>query len=128
MFATSIGNQIGTFAKIAFDMYRLGWNTGDFSQFTNLLNKVGVKFIDQESEESIDGRAGYKKIVQLIQEKSDQGDRLHLELLDQSQQADRVTFTFNYKGIQNGQTIEGQRKLQLGVRNAKIISYHLTEL
>ncbi len=128
MFATSIGNQIGTFAKIAFDMYRLGWNTGDFSQFTNLLNKVGVKFIDEEAEEVLEGREGYKKIVQLIEDKSNQGDRLNLDLVNQEQQADRVTFTFNYKGIQNGRTIEGKRQLQLGVRNAKIVSYQLAEL
>ena len=123
-----MGEQVRTFAKIAFDMYKLGWNTGDFSQFINLLNKVGVQFVNEEPQENLKGRAGYKRIVELIDEKSRQGDRLNLKLLNTEQKAAEVTFTFDYEGMQEGRKIEGARKLVLGVQNAKIVRYHLVEL
>jgi len=128
MYGTTMGEQVRTFAKIAFDMYKLGWNTGDFSQFINLLNKVGVQFINEDPQEDLKGRAGYKRIVELIDDKSRQGDRLNLNLKDTEQKAAQVTFTFEYQGMQDGIRIEGVRKLVLGVQNAKIVRYHLHEL
>lgn len=128
MYVTSVGDQVKTFAKIAYDMYKHGWNTGDFSQFMNLLNKVGVKYFDASEDVLIDGRSGYKHILKLIQEKTDQGDRLNLDLIEEQQKANRVMFTFDYNGILNGEKKEGRRKLELGVKNAKIISYELTEI
>jgi len=128
MYGTTMGEQVRTFAKIAFDMYKLGWNTGDFSQFINLLNKVGVRFINEDPQEDLDGRDGYKRIVSLIDEKSKQGDRLNLKLLETEQVGPKVIFTFEYKGMQAGMTISGVRRLELGVKNAKIVSYHLHEL